>query len=426
MGASIGAALRACGVDVLWASHGRSQETTARADNAELLDVVDLFALAERCDVIICICPPAAATASARQILDAGFTGTYVDANAIAPATATIIGELVSARGASFVDGDLIGGPARSGGSTRLYLSGQEAPSVARLFEGSDRLDVAVLAASPEHASALKMCYAAWTKGSAALLIAIRSAAQALGVEEALLAEWTRSQPDLAARSAAAASSTAPKAWRFDGEMEQIALSFRDVGLPDDFHLGAAEVYRRLTGFKGRPVEADIAAVLAAVRTGGDITGRSAADVSWSEFQAAAPELAAFGAERLRLRPSYLATVRAGGVPRVHPVTPIITEVGLFVFMEPTSPKVRDLRSRRAYSLHSGVPDGHGTGGEFSVTGEACFVSDGERRSVATDAAGYTPADRYLLLELRVSEARCIGYGDFAPPAPLSWSNIAV
>jgi len=79
--------------------------------------------------------------------------------------------------------------------------------------------------------------------------------------------------------------------------------------------------------------------------------------ITWGEFAKAEPDLSAFGAGRLGVPPAYLATVRQSGAPRVHPVTPIITAEGLFLFMEPTSPKGRDLRERGWYALHNGVPE---------------------------------------------------------------------
>ena len=142
---------------------------------------------------------------------------------------------------------------------------------------------------------------------------------------------------------------------------------------------------------------------------------------SWGGFQDAVPELAAFGVERLNMRPAYLATVRGSGVPRVHPVTPIVGGGHLFLFMEPTSPKAADLRARPSYALHSGVPDMHGTGGEFYVSGSADLVEAADLRAEAIAAATYEPADRYILFELAVHEARCNGYGDVALPATQRW-----
>jgi hypothetical protein len=145
----------------------------------------------------------------------------------------------------------------------------------------------------------------------------------------------------------------------------------------------------------------------------------------WHSFAQAAPALAAFGLSCLERPPTvaYLGTIAADGLPRVHPVTPIVGDGRLFVFMEPTSPKGRDLRERRVFALHNGVPDADGTGGEFVVRGLAEPVEDPESRSVAGAAASYEAADRYVLFELTVSEARCAGYGDVTLPDPQRWRD---
>jgi hypothetical protein len=146
---------------------------------------------------------------------------------------------------------------------------------------------------------------------------------------------------------------------------------------------------------------------------------RAESTVHWPEFASSNPELAAFGAARLTGAPAYLATVRADGAPRVHPITPVVAPSGLYVFMEPTSPKAADLRDRGPFALHNGVRDNAGSGGEFSVRGQARPVDDAAIRTEACDAARYDPADRYILFELLVGEARANGYGDVElPPAP--------
>ena len=144
--------------------------------------------------------------------------------------------------------------------------------------------------------------------------------------------------------------------------------------------------------------------------------------LTWGEFSKAEPELAAFGAERLRIPPAYLATVRKDGAPRVHPVTPIITVDGLYVFMEPTSPKGRDIRERGSFAMHNGVPDANGSGGEFFIRGHGFPVESAEVRALVVEAADYDPADRYVLFELRLADARCNGYGDVPLPATRRWS----
>ncbi len=144
--------------------------------------------------------------------------------------------------------------------------------------------------------------------------------------------------------------------------------------------------------------------------------------ITWGEFANLEPNLAGFGADRLTASPAYLATVRRSGAPRVHPVTPIFTPDGLYLFMEPTSPKGKDLRERGWFALHSGVPDNAGTGGEFNVSGRGVAVDDPDIWSRVAEAAGYTPADRYVLFEFQLSEARCHGYGDVPLPTTRSWS----
>jgi 3-hydroxyisobutyrate dehydrogenase-like beta-hydroxyacid dehydrogenase len=240
MGAAVGAVLRERGVRVAWASEGRSPETRARAEAAGLEDAGSAKELAGS-DVLLSVCPPHAALEVARSV--GPFGGLYVDANAVAPATARGIAEIVRAAGGELVDGGIVGSPPREDGTTRLYLSGAHAASIGELFAGSI-LDTRVVSDEVGAASALKMAYAGWTKGTAALLLGIRELARAEGVEEALLEEWDLSLPELRERYRRAARSADAKGWRWVGEMEEIAATFEAAGLPDGFHRAAAEVYR--------------------------------------------------------------------------------------------------------------------------------------------------------------------------------------
>jgi 3-hydroxyisobutyrate dehydrogenase-like beta-hydroxyacid dehydrogenase len=253
MGATVGAACRA---HVLWCPDGRSAATVARAEAAGLRAVPSLGEVVERSDAIVSVCPPDRAVDVARSVAERGFGGVYVDANAVAPSTAREIGGMFG----RFVDGGIVGPPVERMGTTRLYLSGDE-PSdvrgVADLWSGGS-LDARVIDGGVGAASALKMAYATWTKVSGALLLDVRALARVEGVEEALLGEWAISQPGIAERSAATASGVAPKAWRFIGEMEQIATAFRDAGLPAGFAEGANEIYDRLAECKDdRDVDLD-------------------------------------------------------------------------------------------------------------------------------------------------------------------------
>ena len=236
MGAAVGAVLRRQGARVVWASGGRSEETRRRAEAAGLEDVGSSHEVA-RSDVVLSICPPHAAVDAARSL--GPFGGIYTDANAVSPATAREVAGVVRDAGGRFVDGGIVGSPPREAGTTRLYLSGDDAPAIAALFAGSV-LDARVVS----NASAVKMAYAAWTKGTAAMLLAIRELARSEGVEETLLAEWDLSQPALREWHERAARSAGAKGWRWVGEMEEIAASFEADGLPGGFHRAAAEVYR--------------------------------------------------------------------------------------------------------------------------------------------------------------------------------------
>ena len=155
---------------------------------------------------------------------------------------------IVEARAASFVDGGIIGPPPTAPGTTRLYVSGPKREDIAALF-AETHLHAIALDGGIGAASALKMAYAAWTKGSTALIAAVCALAAAEGVEESLVTEWKVSQPSLP-REAAAVPGKVRKAWRWVAEMEEIAASFAAAGLPDGFHLAAADIYARLANFK--------------------------------------------------------------------------------------------------------------------------------------------------------------------------------
>jgi 3-hydroxyisobutyrate dehydrogenase-like beta-hydroxyacid dehydrogenase len=240
MGAAIGAALRSADTTVLWASSGRSGATAERARQAGLEDAGNLRKLLRRCDFVLSVCPPHAAMDVAEATR--GFEGIYIDANAIAPKTARTIAGLYE----RFVDGGIVGPPPLDRGTTRLYLSGADAERVARLFEGTS-VDARPISGEIGAASAVKAAYAGWTKGSAALLLAVRALARAEGVEHTLLAEWRRSLPDAEDLSVAAARSAQAKGWRWIGEMHEIGRAMAAQDLPDGFHEAAAQIFRRIS-----------------------------------------------------------------------------------------------------------------------------------------------------------------------------------
>jgi 3-hydroxyisobutyrate dehydrogenase-like beta-hydroxyacid dehydrogenase len=238
MGAAVGAALAEVGHDVGWLPAGRGPQTRERAELAGLVGRESV----EGADLVLSICPPAAALDTARSAV--GCTGWFVDANAVSPGTAAAVAGVVTAGGASYVDGGIIGSPPVAAGTTRLYLSGLGAAEVAAVFAGS-RVDARPLDGPPYAASSLKMTYAAWTKISGALLVATRAAAAAEGVEEALAAEWALSQPGLDSRWRGATTSAVQKGWRWEHEMLEIADTFAATGQPEAFGQAAAELFAR-------------------------------------------------------------------------------------------------------------------------------------------------------------------------------------
>lgn len=243
MGAGVGGALVRAGHEVGWTAAGRSTATRERAVAAGLVDGGDLAALLAASEVVLSICPPHAAREVASAVAATGFSGTFVDANAIAPATAREVAAMMTAAGASFADGGIIGGPPPGDDAgPRLYLSGEAASGVATLFDGTP-VTAIVLDEDPFAASQMKMAYAAWSKGSKALLLTAWAAARRSGLADALAEEWAHSQPGLAEELRRAEASDAKKGWRWTGEMEEIARSMADLDLPDGFHRAAAEVF---------------------------------------------------------------------------------------------------------------------------------------------------------------------------------------
>lgn len=238
MGAAVGKVLVDAGNQVAWASAGRSADTRSRAEKAGLTDLSTTAAIAAECEIVLSICPPHAALDTVAVF--GGYEGLYADLNAVAPETAARVGEQV----ARFVDGGIVGPPPLTAGTTRLYLSGGEAAGLAGLFAGT-ALDARVVGPGTQ-ASALKMVYAAWTKGTTALLLGIGATARALGVEDELVAEWELSQPSLSERSAQSARTGFERGWRWSFELEEIGRTFTTAGLPGGFGFAAAEIFDRI------------------------------------------------------------------------------------------------------------------------------------------------------------------------------------
>ena len=262
MGASVGAAAMQTGVTLIWASQGRSPATKERAQKAGLKDCHTLQNLVTTSEIILSVCPPHNAQDVAGQVAELGFSGIYLEANAIAPNVTRQIGLMITNQGARFVDGGIIGGPPRNAESgTQLYLSGEDAPAIADIFKASN-LHASVISERIGAASALKMTFAAFTKGSTALLSAILAVAEKEGVRANLENQWGE---EFTQQTHQRVITNTAKAWRFEGEMREIAATFSGAGLPGNFHEAAAQVFTRLAKFKDQEQTPDIEEVLAAL-----------------------------------------------------------------------------------------------------------------------------------------------------------------
>jgi 3-hydroxyisobutyrate dehydrogenase-like beta-hydroxyacid dehydrogenase len=264
MGISIAANLQQSGHLVHWLPAGRSPQTFQRAEQHSLIPAESLETLVRDCSVIFSICPPDAATEVASHIASAGFSGDYVDANAISPQHSREIDALLTQANIRYIDGGIIGGPAWEPGTT-LYLSGRTAADIAALFT-SGPLGVQIIGDQIGKASALKMCYAAYSKGTTALLAAVLAAADELGVRPELEMQWSGEDADFATVAQQRTRRVTAKAWRFAGEMEEIAATFEAAGLPPGFHLAARQVFQRLAQFKDRGETPSVEEVLIALR----------------------------------------------------------------------------------------------------------------------------------------------------------------
>ena len=252
MGICVAATVQNSGHEVYWASEGRSPQSRKRAAKFNLSDAGSLSTLCETCTKIISVCPPHVAEEVAEQVLENSFQGVYLDANAISPQRTIRIGQLMRKAGVDFVDGGIIGGPVWERGKTWLYLSGEKAPEAAMFCSGGP-LEIRVMDGEVGKASALKMCYAAYTKGTTALLCGILATAQVLGVRGELETQWSRDWANFGAQAGEKVRKVTAKAWRFSGEMAEIAATFREAGMPGEFHAAAEMIYRRIGGFKDAP-----------------------------------------------------------------------------------------------------------------------------------------------------------------------------
>lgn len=246
MGHVVGQILKSHGLRVVTSLAERSARTRRLAAKAGIEDVGGYDELVVVADIVLSILVPAEAMTAAQRIAEAlaatGSDLTFVDCNAIAPLTVRQIEQIITAAGGRFVDASIIGPPPRKFEATRFYAAGEDAAGFARLTHHG--LNVIVLDGPAGQASALKMCYAALTKGFTALCTELLTAAEALGVADALTTEFELSQSPFLQQMNRSLPGMPPKAHRWVGEMEEIAQTFAQVGLTPQILAGAADMYR--------------------------------------------------------------------------------------------------------------------------------------------------------------------------------------
>ena len=249
MGSGVGYMLGQNEIDVITYLRGRSNRTRQLAGNAHFRDMPTMGLLVEQADLILSITVPDQAMKVATNVANAmratGKNAVYADCNAVSPQTTRQIEAVIRDAGGRYVDGGIIGGSPTRGAPPRFYVSGEHTSVVAEL-DGKG-ISVKPLGDQIGRGSGIKMCYAALTKGTSTLQIALLAAAESLNLTDELIAEFEYSQPSALKQMSGGISRLPPNAHRWVGEMYEIAATFEHLGVTPAFHQGAAEIYRLLS-----------------------------------------------------------------------------------------------------------------------------------------------------------------------------------
>ena len=248
MGHAVGKSLNENGFEVITCLDHRSQRTHNLAKEGNIQDVSPLSSMLSRAELVMSILVPSEAISVANKVAEAiPFTESvpmFVDCNAVSPQTAQIINHILTEVGVDFIDGSIIGGPPKDQNYPRFYFSGNDT-NILDALDGKG-IQVRHMGIEIGRASAIKMCYAAGTKGTAALHAALLTAAEALGVSVELAEELKFSQAEMYNRMKNQIPSLPITAERWSGEMEEIAATFDHIGITPEFHQGAASMFRLL------------------------------------------------------------------------------------------------------------------------------------------------------------------------------------
>ncbi|MBT5888078.1 MAG: DUF1932 domain-containing protein [Acidiferrobacteraceae bacterium] len=248
MGHAVGRVLAEHGVDIMTCLAGRSERTHRLASAAGFTEIPTLEDLVCEADLVLSILVPVDAEAIACQLAGAlkatGAQPYIADCNAISPMRSAKIETIIQSAGGRFIDASIIGPPPGQGAPPRFYVSGIHAEVMLPL-DGKG-IVVKSLGETIGRASGIKMCYAALTKGTSTLQVALLTAAESMGLTEELRQELAYSQAAALQSMESTIPRLPPNAHRWVGEMEEIASTFAKVGVTSHFHLGAAAIYRLL------------------------------------------------------------------------------------------------------------------------------------------------------------------------------------
>ena len=248
MGHAVGQVLSESGIDVITCTDGRSQRTKNLAEMAGLRQVATLEDMVIQADLVLSIMVPSKAMSFVREIsphFESSKTPTYfADCNAVSPQSALAMAEVINQAGGKFIDGGIIGTAPTKGDTPRFYVSGPDA-SVVMDLDGRG-ITVKAIGNKVGQASGIKMCYAALTKGTNTLHVALLTAASRMGLTDDLRKEFEFSQKSHLAAMEKGISRLPANAHRWIGEMEEIAATFENLGVTPNFHKGAAEIYKML------------------------------------------------------------------------------------------------------------------------------------------------------------------------------------
>lgn len=248
MGGQVAKRLKACGYEVYTALEGRSKRTASLTAKAGVTDCGSVEKLVATCDIVLSVLDPAAAVTKAREVAAAikatGRKIIFVNGNAVAPRTAHEIDGIIRAAGGYCVDGSILRVTSKGKSELRLYVSGPEASVLTQITD--EILKIRVVGEKIGNASALKMCYGAFTKGALALGMELLLAGHKLGISEELAAEFEDTQGEVYKWILGRTIGMAPKAYRYVPEMLEVATTFEDVGMTPRMMQGAAEMFEML------------------------------------------------------------------------------------------------------------------------------------------------------------------------------------